>query len=712
MIRKLEEEEEEQEGYPKYLTGTCNQLEKIWLFVAVTYLFQGVTYSEELERMKRAVDPEAFMSINELITYQGYPSEEYEVMTEDGYAITINRIPYGTQNQGSPASRPVVFLQHGLFGDASNWVINLPHNSLGFLLADAGFDVWMGNSRGNRWSRKHQKYSIDQDEFWAFSFDEMAKYDLPAAINFILEKTGQEKLYYIGYSQGTTIAFIAFSTMPELAQKIKLYFALAPVAAIKYAKGPATKLLYLPGKILRNRIDVYIAQTSAGTSVQNIVHWSQEARSGKFQAYDWGSSKKNMEKYQQTIPPLYNVEEMMVPTAVWTGGRDLLADPKDATILLSKIKKLIYHKKIPEWAHLDFIWGLDAPLHVYNEIIDLMQKFLPVNQSAGGDEPVTVAEDRRKAAKAGSEIIRYHGYPSEEYEVTTEDGYILAVYRIPAGRNDRNTGQRPAVFLQHAFLGDATHWISNLPNNSLGFVLADAGFDVWLGNSRGNTWSLKHKTLKPCQKEFWQFSFDEMGKYDIPAELNFIMNKTGQKNVYYIGHSEGSTAGFIAFCTYPELAKQVKVFFALGPVTACPHATSPLVKITNLPKPLLKSRVDMYVGHSPAGTSVQDIFHWQQLAHTDQFQAYDYGSKENMKKYNQTAPPVYKIEEIKIPTAVWSGGQDTFADPEDMARLLPRITNLIYHENFPAWGHLDFIWGLDATEKMYLKIIELLKKYF
>lgn len=83
-----------------------------------------------------------------------------------------------------------------------------------------------------------------------------------------------------------------------------------------------------------------------------------------------------------------------------------------------------------------------------------------------------------------------------------------------------------------------------------------------------------------------------------------------------------------------------------------------------------------------------------------------------MKKYNQTAPPVYKIEEIRTPTAVWSGGEDKFADPKDMARLLPRITNLIYHEHFPAWGHLDFIWGLDATEKMYLKIIELMKKYF
>ncbi|GAB0192213.1 lipase member M-like [Grus japonensis] len=289
--------------------------------------------------------------MNELITYKGYPSEEYEVMTEDGYIITINRIPYGTQNQGNPALKPAVFLQHGLLGDASNWITNLPNNSLGFILADAGFDVWMGNSRGNRWSRKHQNYSLDQDEFWAFSFDEMAKFDLPAAINFIVEKTGQEKLYYIGYSQGTTIAFIAFSTMPELAQKIKLYFALAPVTTIKYARSPATKLLYLPEKLLRG------------------------AHSGKFQAYDWGSSKKNMEKYQQATPPLYNVEDMTVPTAVWTGGQDLLANPKDAAILLSQIKRVIYHKRIPEWAHLDFIWGLDAPLCMYNEIIDLMQKY-------------------------------------------------------------------------------------------------------------------------------------------------------------------------------------------------------------------------------------------------------------------------------------------------------------------------------------------------
>uniref|UniRef100_A0A8C9FXN5 Lysosomal acid lipase n=1 Tax=Pavo cristatus TaxID=9049 RepID=A0A8C9FXN5_PAVCR len=77
----------------------------------------------------------------------------------------------------------------------------------------------------------------------------------------------------------------------------------------------------------------------------------------------------------------------------------------------------------------------------------------------------------------------------------------------------------------------------------------------------------------------------------------------------------------------------------------------------------------------------------------------------------QTTPPAYEIEKISTPIAVWSGGQDKFADPKDITKLLSRINNLYYHENFPFWGHLDFVWGLDAAEKMYMKIIELLIKY-
>ncbi|XP_074088333.1 lysosomal acid lipase/cholesteryl ester hydrolase-like [Macrotis lagotis] len=391
-----------------------------WLFGVVASVVLGLVNSEET----KYVNPEAYMNISEIISFWGFPSEEHNVVTDDGYILSLNRIPHGRKSQWFRGPRPVVFLQHGLLADASDWVTNPDNSSLGFILADAGYDVWMGNSRGNTWSRKHMTLSVSQEEFWAFSFDEMAKHDLPAVIDYILNKTGQEQLYYVGHSQGTTIAFIAFSTLPQLAKKIKMFFALAPVATIKFSSSPMTKLANLPdvffqdlfgmkeflpqnsilkwlgthvcshvilkelcGNLLfvlcgfneRNlnmsRVDIYSTHNPAGTSVQDMLHWSQVFRSGMLEAYDWGSRDKNFFHYNQTKPPLYQIKDMLVPTALWSGSHDWLADTKDVGLLLTQITNLVYHKNIPEWEHLDFIWGLDAPEKLYNEILDLMKKY-------------------------------------------------------------------------------------------------------------------------------------------------------------------------------------------------------------------------------------------------------------------------------------------------------------------------------------------------
>uniref|UniRef100_A0AAA9TG67 Lipase n=1 Tax=Bos taurus TaxID=9913 RepID=A0AAA9TG67_BOVIN len=370
---------------------------EMWLLILVAHLFQRNVNSGHMRTT--TVDPEAFMNISEIIQHKRYPCEEYEVLTEDGYILSVNRIPQGLVQLKKTGPRPVVLLQHGLLGDASNWISNLPNNSLGFILADAGFDVWLGNSRGNTWSRKHKTLSIDQDEFWAFSYDEMARFDLPAVINFILQKTGQEKIYYVGYSQGTTMGFIAFSTMPELAQKIKMYFALAPIATIKYAKSPGTKFLLLPDmmikglfgkreflyqtRFLRQFVVYLCSQVIMDQICSNIMlllggfnpkNMNMAANSGELRAFDWGSETKNLEKGNQPTPVRYKVRDMTVPTAIWTGGQDWLSNPDDVRTLLSEVTNLIYHKNIPEWAHVDFIWGLDAPHRMYNEIIHLMKQ--------------------------------------------------------------------------------------------------------------------------------------------------------------------------------------------------------------------------------------------------------------------------------------------------------------------------------------------------
>uniref|UniRef100_U3F7Q8 Lipase n=1 Tax=Micrurus fulvius TaxID=8637 RepID=U3F7Q8_MICFL len=395
----------------------------MWLLIITVSLFQGLVNSAMLDRRKRSVNPETSMNISEIILFRGYPSEEYEVVTEDGYYLSINRIPYGKISQKTKEPRPAVFLQHGLLADGSNWVTNLDYNSLGFVLADAGFDVWLGNIRGNTWSRKHINYTTKQKEFWMFSFDEMAKYDLPASINFVLNKTGQEKLFYVGHSQGTTIGFIAFSAFPELAKKINIFFGLAPIMSGNFSSGGLAKLIKLPELLLKeifgtkqflpqnalikwlathvcnrvllddlcgnfffllcgfneknlnmSRIDVYSTHNPAGTSVQNMLHLSQVKKSGEMRAFDWGSRKENMAHYKQPTPPPYKIKGMLVPTAIWSGGHDWLADPKDIAILMTTIPNLIYHKEIPDWEHLDFIWGLDAPQRMFRDMIQMMRK--------------------------------------------------------------------------------------------------------------------------------------------------------------------------------------------------------------------------------------------------------------------------------------------------------------------------------------------------
>ena len=83
--------------------------------------------------------------------------------------------------------------------------------SFAFVLADAGFDVWMGNVRGNTYTKNHTTLPVDSDAFWAFTFDEMAAIDLPNMIDYVVKKTGQENVFYFGHSQGSIIGFTGFS---------------------------------------------------------------------------------------------------------------------------------------------------------------------------------------------------------------------------------------------------------------------------------------------------------------------------------------------------------------------------------------------------------------------------------------------------------------------------------------------------------------------
>merc|ERR1712142_1190096 len=200
------------------------------------------------------------------------------------------------------------------------------------------------------------------------------------------------------------------------------------------------------------------------------------------------------------------------------------------------------------------------------------------------------------------ELIRSAGYPAETHYTTTEDGYILALHRIPHGKtgvddeddtvhddddtvdddddtvDDDDDTHRPVIFVQHGILASSADWVLSTPTKGLGFILADAGYDVWLGNYRGSTYSRNHTFLDPDnQREgFWDFTWDEMAHYDLPAMIEKVLELTGESELFYAGHSMGTTA-FMAMHHYrPDIGEKIRLANFLAPVASESDMGGPL----------------------------------------------------------------------------------------------------------------------------------------
>ncbi|KAL0116946.1 hypothetical protein PUN28_010077 [Cardiocondyla obscurior] len=109
-------------------------------------------------------------------------------------------------------------------------------------------------------------------------------------------------------------------------------------------------------------------------------------------------------------------------------------------------------------------------------------------------------------------MIKQSGYPFELHHATTRDGYILALHRIP-NRFDKTTENRRVVLIMHGLLGSSADWILTGQNRSIAYLLADNGYDVWLGNSRGTTNSKNHTTLSIQSAEFWNFRYRKISDH-------------------------------------------------------------------------------------------------------------------------------------------------------------------------------------------------------
>jgi len=331
--------------------------------------------------------------------------------------------------------------------------------------------------------------------------------------------------------------------------------------------------------------------------------------------------------------------------------------------------------------------------------------------------------------------------------------------------------KKPAVLLQHGLTGCSVNWIGNLANQSLGFILADAGFDVWLSNSRGNTYSTKHEVLDPkTNPSYWQFSWDQMAKYDVPAIVDFILDQTGNTQLYYAGHSQGTMIGFAQFSTDLEFAKKIKAFFALAPVAKVGNVTGGITKLAPETKELQKifdengyfdflpyngilhqkqyeacsanksdhvlcremfnnnfatgdqyinqTRIPVFMSHCPAGTSVQNMIHFGQGVNDDEFQMYDYSlgnstnGKLNTLHYGQITPPFYNVSNLNVPTILFHSAADKLADPTDVAWLISQINDTVVEDyHYQDYQHGDFIYAMTAADDIYNHIVDYIEQH-
>ncbi|XP_049877244.1 lipase 3-like [Pectinophora gossypiella] len=390
---------------------------------------------------------------------------------------------------------------------------------------------------------------------------------------------------------------------------------------------------------------------------------------------------------------------------------------------------------------------LPQPIISNKNNLDLASVAADFRAGSGNEDAVLTIE----------ELIQKYGYKFQRHQVVTEDGYVLTLFRIPSNGS--------VVFLMHGLIASSDDFVTAGPESGLAYLLAKEGFDVWMGNARGNKHSRHHIDLVPSQAQFWKFSWHEIGYYDLPAMIDYILNVTGKTTLKYVGHSQGTTIFFVMASEKPEYNAKVDIMVALSPVAFMSHTKSPVVRLLAVgtgPLHAIAKTVGIYevfadtqfsrslkrlmcgygpvsellctnpillvvgfsfvhlnttnlpvvYGHTPCGSSVKQFAHFGQGVLSGEFRQYDYGAVENLKMYGSKTPPEYKLENINTPVALFYSDADWLAQPADVAKLYAELGNVIdtYQVPYDMFNHMDFLLATDFKKIIYNRLRQLLNE--
>lgn len=354
----------------------------------------------------------------ELIDHFGYSCEEHIIFTADGQLLTLFRV---LPKENSGTGKPPVLLLHGAMLSSDIWLIHREEEkNLPLYLAANGYEVWLGNRRGNKYCGKHKTLKPRNPDFWDWSLDEVALFDIPAMVDKILSCHSRGmRCMVIGFSQGSAELMAGLSLLPELNDKIGLAVGLAAMTRPSFTKnGPSIissfvhgppQLLYLlfgrkmilssvlfwmealPAHIYAQMIDFFLSllfgwdckninvhdrrhmymKLYSYSSVKTVAHWFQMARTGRFQMFD-ESANDNISRRQGHVPLAYPLQQIKTPVVTFQGQRDTLADPRYTRSRLGRA--LLEEIVISDYEHLDFLMAHNVDQVVFPKVLQVLSK--------------------------------------------------------------------------------------------------------------------------------------------------------------------------------------------------------------------------------------------------------------------------------------------------------------------------------------------------
>ena len=365
-----------------------------------------------------------------------------------------------------------------------------------------------------------------------------------------------------------------------------------------------------------------------------------------------------------------------------------------------------------------------------------------------------------------TELCGLFGYYAEEHIVQTGDGYLLGVHRLPFQKGEEQTlvnagpgsTRKPVVYMHHGLMMNSDIWVCMTEEERcLPFALVNRGYDVWLGNNRGNKYSKKSVNTPPTTGKFWDFSMDEFAFHDIPDTIDYVLKTTLQPTLSYVGFSQGTAQAFAALAIHPGLNEKVNVFIALAPamspaglnngivdslVKASPDVlflifgrksilSAATMWQSILYPPIFVRLIDASLGflfawhsknisahqklaaypHLYSFTSTKSVVHWFQIIRNKSFQMYDDDASNAFSigasnRYYKVAK--FPTKNIKTPVVLVYGGSDSLVDIRVMLKELPRHTMAF---EIPHFEHLDFLWAQEVDKLVHPHVFEALRYY-